>query len=567
MHEDPRGRALRPGSRLIAEGQAGYDGHVGRSLFSRLNEVSSEHAYKREAIRRGKITYHAHFGLSTWEATRESLVHISRHLDAKGHRLDRFGLCLERNMSLPENLRTTMPKETGPRLDGESWPEVAHYVPSQPHLGDFMIGTPASEENTINALHSGITTIGNLGQYFTFDVTGGYDEIYTTEATVRALAAMAKAKPSGAMVHSYLDDGPAMQLDNYGNYLGWAALEHFIVEGMLGARLAHCFGGLVPQLEARAVISLALSRIHGGDVCGSMIYGNTVDYTKDRNKNIAVLTSYLLSDISTQLHSPTGHAINPVPLTENVRIPSAEDVLEVHMIAREIETEAREARRLYDWGRLEREADSAADYARSFADSVLTTLEGLGVNVSDPADLLLALRQADVRDLERRVGTVPPTGAARLQPWKASTLGTLGQRLRATGGRLERVRVVVAPTDVHDLISSVLRQELQALGAEIVLLPTHVGATAAARAAVAEDADALIVSTYNGIALTLGQELAGALEREHYEGIVIVGGVLNQDDQSGLPRDVTRELDDLGFICLSDLDDIVPVLRDRAAKG
>lgn len=558
-----RGETLRPGSQLVAEGKAKYDGQVGLSRASRLHGVASEYAYKRQAIRQNNITYHAHFGLSTWQGTRQSLARIVEDLEEHGHQLDRFGLCLERNMSLPEDARAAMPKETGPRLDREAWAEVAQAVPSQPHLGDFMIGTPASEENAVNALESGITTIGNLGQYFTFEVTGGYDDVHTTEATVRALGVMAKAKPAGAMLHSYLDDGPAMQLDNYGNYLGWATLEHFVVEELLGVRLAHCFGGLVPQPEARIVISLALSRIHRGDVCGSMIYGNTVDYTKDANRNVAVLSAYLLTDISAQLHSPTGHAINPVPLTENIRIPSADDVVEVQLIAREIETEARRSYGLYDWARLERDADLAAEYAKDFASAVLATLEEQGVDVNDPAELLLALRQADVQELERRAGRTPPSGAARLQPWKASTVDSLGRGLRACGRRLNGCRIVVAPTDVHDLVSSVLTRELRTLGAEIVALPTHVSATAAARTAIAEDADALIVATYNGIALTIATELARALEAEEYDGITIFGGVLNQDDHSGLPRDVTREVSALGFVCVHDVEEVIPVLLNQ----
>lgn len=559
-----RSETLRPGPQLVAEGKAKYGGRVGLSRASRLHGVASEYAYKREAIRQKRITYHAHFGLSTWEATRQSLTRIVEDLKKNGHELDRFGLCLERNMSLPEDARATMPKETGPRLGKESWVEVAQAVPSQPHLGDFMIGTPASEENAINALESGITTIGNLGQYFTFDVTGGYDDVHTTEATVKAMGVMAKARPAGAMLHSYLDDGPAMQLDNYGNYLGWAVLEHYIAEELLGVRLAHCFGGLVPQPEARIVIGLTLSRIHRGDVCGSMIYGNTVDYTKDRNRNISVLSGYLLADVSAQLHSPTGHAINPVPLTENVRIPSADDVVEVHLIAREMETEARRSHELYDWSRLEREADLAAEHAGQFASAVLAFLEDRGVNVEDPAELLLALRRADVQELERRVGRTPPSGAARLQPWKASTMDSLGRRLRGSGWRLDRYKVVIAPTDVHDLVSSVLTRELRALGAEIVALQTHVSPTVAARTAVAEDADALIVATYNGIALTIGTELARALEAEGYEGTTLLGGVLNEDDHSGLPRDVTREVSALGLVCVHDIEDVISVLLNEA---
>ena len=92
-------------------------------------------------------------------------------------------------------------------------------------------------------------------------------------------------------MHSYLDDGPAMQFSHYGGYLGWAALELYAVETLIGARLAHCYGGLVPEPTHRAIVGLALDDLRDGDSLGSMIYGNTVDYGRDRERNLAVLAS------------------------------------------------------------------------------------------------------------------------------------------------------------------------------------------------------------------------------------------------------------------------------------
>ena len=60
-----------------------------------------------------------------------------------------------------------VPAETGPMLESlQDWQEVGNVVPIQPHMGDFMIGFPASLENTVNALTAGVTTIGNLSQFF-----------------------------------------------------------------------------------------------------------------------------------------------------------------------------------------------------------------------------------------------------------------------------------------------------------------------------------------------------------------------------------------------------------------
>ncbi|MHB2268228.1 hypothetical protein [Aliihoeflea sp. PC F10.4] len=56
-----------------------------------------------------------------------------------------------------------------------------------PYFGDFMLGLPGAVENTRAALAAGVTTIGNLGQYFTFRLPDWDDDVATTEATVTAL--------------------------------------------------------------------------------------------------------------------------------------------------------------------------------------------------------------------------------------------------------------------------------------------------------------------------------------------------------------------------------------------
>lgn len=545
-----------------AEGSADADGLTGRvkpvqvsvSGFCRAVGVASEYEYKLRCVRAGKIMYHAHIGLSTWEATHGALQTVVDALSAGGHVLDRYGLCLDRAMSLPEERRHTMARETGPVLTAQEWRTVGEQALSQPHMGDFMIGTAASHENSSRAISHGVTTIGNLGQFFTFDIPGGGDDTEVTASTFHALQLMAAARAEGAVVHSYLDDGPAMQLNHYANYLGWAALECRIVESMLGARLAHCFGGLVPQPRARALLSLALPHLHEPGAVGSMIYGNTVDYTRDPVHNQSVLSTYLLVDIATQLHRPTGHAVNPVPLSENLRIPDAADILEVHTLARELEREARRSGDVFDWERMEADAAEGAEYARQWADRAVDVLEEDGVDVRSPHDMLLALRQIDVKKLEARITLSPPSALAELEPWKAGLARSLaGDVVDAAERRLNDRRIIVASLDVHDLMRDVVIKALMTLGADVIVLPGDSHPEAVVAAAVAEDSDAVVVSTYNGAALRQARQILAAMGERSFDGHVFMGGVLNEDTGGEVPVDVTEQIRALGIQCVDDV--------------
>ncbi len=508
---------------------------IGVSGFCRSVGLTSEYDYKRRCVATGKIMYHAHIGLNTWDATLRALAHVVGELAASGHVLDRFGLCLDRAMSLPEARRDSIPRETGPVLSSDERRAGGEQSLSQPPPGGFMIGTAASQENCP-------------------DIPGGGDDVEVTTATVGALQQMAAARDRGAVVHSYLDDGPAMQLKHYANYLGWAALESHIIEGMLGARLGHCFGGLVPQPAARALIALAMPQLHEPDAVGSMIYGNTVDYTKDRVHNEAVLSSYLLVDIATQLRRPTGHAINPVPLTENLRIPDATDILEVHQLGREIEREARRSADLFAWERLEAQAYEGAQYAHEWARRALGVLEEDGVDVRRAYDVLLALRRMDVHQLEARIDLRPPKGLGDLEPWKAQTSRSmLATIMRDTSVRLDGVRIVVASLDVHDLIRDVLVKVLMSLGAEVILLPGDSHPAAVIAAAEAENADTVIVSTYNGGALGQARAIADAVHERDYDGQIFMGGVLNEETGGEVPVDVSEQVRALGIRTVDDI--------------
>lgn len=514
--------------------------------FCRAHGVATETEFKLRARDAGAITYHMHIGLTDWPATREALREIHARVP-----VERYGLCLDRGMGLPEAARAGVPKETGPRLQADDWAELGEVVPIQPHLGDFMIGTPAGHENTVRALDAGITTVGNVGQYLAFDPPAGYD---ATEATVAALRTMAQR---GGLVHSYLDDGPAMQLSHYGAYVGWAALELHVVEELLGARLAHCYGGLIPEPPHRAIVHFALDDLRGGDSVGSMIYGNTVDYTDDHVRNAAVLANYLLVDIGAQLRRPTGHAINPVPLTEAQRIPSAEEIVDVHLLARELEREARRSPALYDWRGLEAVGAQAAAYAREFRDRALDVL---GVDARDPDRLLRALRQCDAPELERRVALDAPPAVAALKPWKAVRVRSLAQRIADSTPRLDGMRIVLAVLEVHDLVRDALAVALPRAGAEVVLLPADATPAQVAGAAIQEDADAVVVGTYNGAALSIAREL-----RADYSGRVFFGGLLNEDLGGPLPVDVRPQLEALGIVCVDEAERLGPLLRDHVA--
>jgi len=549
------------GAQLIAEGRQAAPRQAPLTAFLRAHRASSEAEYKRRCRDEGRVMYHMHVGLSTWQATEAALADVHAGLTEHGHSVDRFGLALDRAMGVVESQRDLTLKETGPRIGPHDWQRLGEAAPIQPHLGDYMIGFPAGFENTLQALGAGVTTIGNVGQYTAYDLLGGSDEILVTEQTVRALAAIGALRQRGALAHSNLEDGSATQASHFGSYVGWAALELYVVEQLIGARLAHCYGNTIQDPQHRAIVHFALDELRNRDSIGSMVYGNTVDHRPgDRQRNIDAVTRKLTCDIAVQLRRPTGHAVNPVPLTEAERIPTAAEIVEVHLLAREIERDVRGSAALFDWARLERLGADTAAYARAFRDRALSLLAEDGIDVGDAAQVLLALRRVSMNELERRVNIPAAPDIAALEPWKASNLRSLADRLRGAAPRLDGVRVVLAVLEVHDLVRDVLARVLPTAGAEVILLGSDAQIEAVAAAAIEEDADAIVIGVYNGNALALGRRLADSARAGGWQGTIFMGGILNQDTGASVPIDARPELTSLGVRCVDSADELLRLL-------
>ena len=151
-----------------------------------------------------------------------------------------------------------------------------------------------------------------------------------------------------------------------------------------------------------------------------MVYGNTVDYTADHARNRDVLVEYLTVDIGAQLHRPTGHAINPVPLTEAERIPSAAG--DPRGPADRARGRARGAAPAVALGAAgtRRHAAGRATRGRSVTASCASSTTR-GVDVGDPEAVLLALRRADARRAR--------APAAGRPTWKAGVVAREAARI------------------------------------------------------------------------------------------------------------------------------------------
>jgi hypothetical protein len=416
---------LRPGRELLAEGRAlARDWRVGHTPFLEAANVASEADYKRAMAARGRIMQHAHIGFRSVGRTVDAIAEVHETCARRGVAVDRFGITLDWSMGYPATGRAGRGRGTGIVLNGpEDFARITCAAPASAHFGDFMLGLPGALDNTKHALAAGATAIGNLGQYFTFRLPDWDHDIATTEATVTALGLIA-AQDVEILVHSNLDDGFAGLFADMSATLGMVLIEKHIVEALIGARTSHCFGHHFSAPGLRMAFHRALAAVTDGP--GTMIFGNTISYRSTSGGNFASLSNYLQANIWALRRKHTGHAVNPVPVTENERIPDIDEIIEAQTFAGRLVEHASESFGLVSFEQIDRDAEALVEGARAFTGRVLNGLGEAGVDTTDPAALMIALRRIGPGRLEALYGPGALDPAGR---------GDVGSSLRQNGSR------------------------------------------------------------------------------------------------------------------------------------
>ncbi|MEM8973226.1 MAG: cobalamin B12-binding domain-containing protein [Pseudomonadota bacterium] len=568
--------ALSPGRDLLSDGRSlAAEWRLGSCQFLESQGIASEADYKRRVAGEGRMMQHAHIGFRDIDRTISAMDELYDRTAHSGAQIDRFGITLDWSMGYPIDQRSGRTRGTGIVLTAaEDFSRITNASPAAAHFGDFMLGLPGALDNTKAAIAAGATAIGNLGQYFTFRLPYWDDDVATTEATVRALGLIA-AQDGEILVHSNLDDGFAGLFLDMTSALGAVLIEKHIVEDLIGARLAFCFGHHFSAPLTRMAFHAALARV--SDTPGTMIFGNTVSYQGDAAANYASLASYLLADIAALGRHHTGHAINPVPVTENQRIPDVDEILDAQLFAAQLSRHAPGYQSMLDVVAIDALADRLVAGGRRFAERVLTGLAEHGIDVSDPAALMLAIRRLGPKRMEAQFGLGALNGERRVPDVAADWAVELDDmaeewtaRQLPSVDKIAGLKVALGTTDVHEHGAYLVGSVLEKLGVSVAHAGVAIDAEALVAKALESGSDVIAISTYNGVGLRYSKAVLAELAARGADLPVMIGGKLNgipDESNSGIPIDNTEDIRQAGAVPCTDLDDMMHVLHATAEKN
>ena len=570
---------LPDGREAVEEGRALAAGlERSPSLFCEEKGVGSEREWRERARREGFSCTCMNVGLATWDDTREALGLIYEDALSRGVRPpDRFNLIAERRMGLPKDKRAEAPQETGPALwDDEDWWELTHTVPIQPEAADNMIGGPGSVENALDALRVGITHIGVLSQY-SWRWPYWSDDVSQTMAVLKGAGALAAFRGEGVCFDSYLEDGYPGVFHDYANYVGWAMVERYVSEELIGAAYSCSWGGLTQNPVIKSAVTLALHAANPDEVPAGFVQGDTIGNTPDFDSNMAVLNTDVLFMKMVDHRYRLGGAPIAVPVTETERIPSWQEVATVQAINRRLEDYVSMVEPVIDWAQIETLRDRLVRGGRAFFDAAIKGLDAAGIDVRDPAQLLLVLKRLGSTRCEELFGAGEPDPEfpRGRRPVLETDLvrGTMEERERLLvelQGRREEeairgMKVLVTSTDVHEFAEFLLASTLAAVGAEVIDFGINRDPEDIVKAVIETDAEAVVITTHNGVARSFGRRLMEDLRGTGSAEVpVFMGGVLNEDvEGSEIPIDVRGDLNATGIETPGTIDGLVDALIDR----
>jgi methylmalonyl-CoA mutase cobalamin-binding subunit len=441
----------------------------------------------------------------------------------------------------------------------EDWGGVATEIEVEGIINDHAVGSPASVVNACAAIEAGVSYVGNLAQQ-SYGYPGWSSDVEQMANTVKAIAVIAAQKDAGVVLDSYIDDGYCGSFHDCASSLAWCMLHRRVAEELIGAAYSPSYGSTFADPVLKAAYGQAMDAINSSRVPPSLVHGdtNSLDPSYSLDRHAAIVTSDVYFTIANQLAHPTGAAVHATPTSEPIRIPTVADIIQSLELANEAERQARRALPLIDWRPVYAIRDQIIEAGKRVYANMLEGLTELGIDIGDPLQTLVATRRLGAERIEALWGAGPvdaeyPRGRAPVVA--TDTLSRATRRHQAALAQivaeqpdldLSGIKVVAASSDIHEyglhLVVSILRH----FGTEVVDLGTSVDNDLIAAAAAETAADAVGLSTYNGSALSVAEDLQEGLRSRGLKAELFIGGRLIQDMGPVKSVDVTDRIEGIG---------------------
>lgn len=531
------------GRKLVLEGvEMGKTIKAGRSGFIRSQTKYSNHMeMKMDLKRQGKIYWNILLGLATLEEQVDAIKEIYEFTRRTGMDVQCVQAIPSGLVALPPEYREAAPQTTSYGMYTQAdYDAQAGAAPIDVNFNDYHLSSPNGLENTIMSLKSGSAFIGEFCQFF-WGFAGFDDDVKRFEDMCKALGIMASKSDEMFCVKTYLDDGyPGYFLDCM-SYIGYALLEHYICTKLCGARYIISFGGLLSENDTRVAVAMALDKTMSTEEQTVLNYINgstNLQWDHDIHGNYGVSVPEMLFEILAEKKYHMGLGINPVSITEKIKVPTLQELFDIFSAGKRAEEKAEEWLPYFNFEPLEKMRDVMAEQGTIMFNNILEGLRNAGIDTEDPMEMFLLLKKMNPIRFEQMFHpSTYGTDSSEINPFYPTVLGrqtvdmknscTMSLRAEGLTAPLAGKKIVVVSGDAHTYGLVLIEGVLTDMGASVVNGGVDMGAADVLDLADEEDTKFIGISCHNGQALDYARQLLELAKQRGRDYWVFMGGKLN----------------------------------------
>ena len=568
---------LPKGKDILEEGKTiGPSITAGRSRLVAESEYDNYFEYFKAQAERGEIACTTNVGLATVEEHVKGIQEIHDWCE---------NLKIKYNftISIPSTL-LAIPKEMR-RYDSKN----TSYIPEtfedfralesirgmEVIQGDQVLFVPNAWDSAVNVLKAGSSQIGCISQLM-WSHPGCDDHVKYLTDTLKFLGVMSTKWDEGVFVGGYLDDTYPSYCKDAVAYVAYALFEQYVITKLCGVRYATAYGGLISDIRIKSALLKALSEsLYREDQPPVLfVHANTTRYWgHDIEANYGMLAQEMLMAALAERRYKTGAMIVPVPITEKVCVPTIESIKSVLGVSGRLLENIDQWEEVINFDKIDEMAEVLKAEGTKMFNNMLSILDDAGIDIEDPLQMLLFIKKFDAGLLEETFHPrVKEDG--NVDVYFYTDMGLLTQRMvneskdkvqkNELTGTLKGRKVLLASTDAHVYGIHYVRDVLKEAGADVVDGGVDSSVQYILDVADEEGIKYIGVSTHNGQALGIAEQLLEERERRDGDYVLFLGGVLNTIlPGHSEPSDVKDMINDIGLFADNDMIKVIEMLAEN----
>lgn len=523
------------GNKLLQEGiRMGKTIEVPKTRFLKEKGCETYPEYRRKRLKKGKMTWQILLGLATLEDEIDGIKKIYEFSQRTGMEISGVQSIPSQITGLPHEYWDQFPTQTSYEMhDPQDWLAHNEAAPIQVAWQDFHLSCPAALQTTINALNAGTDRLGCVSTLI-WEYSGYHDDIARFSDMVRSIGMVASKKQQEIDVVTYPEDGlPGYFLDIV-SWVGYMLLENYIVSDLCHALFSISYGGLLTEIQPRLAFALAMHKLLSTPDHCALVYfnGGTIDQLPDDvNCNYGTGVQEMLAQVLFNLKYQTTIIISPVAVTERLRTPSLEELLDISAAGIRAESKAKEWLPLMDFTPIEQMADLLMEKGKKFFENIMSSFEEAGINIKDPLEMIMAIKRFNPVKFEQSFHpSMEEFG--HFKPYCPSQLGRQTMEMKEeivnelkSKWDLDGERIIAASADGHSYGLLLVDGVLNDLGADVVNGGVDMEPEALLDLADEENVNRICISTHCGQCLEYAKRLEQASKERKREYKVTMGGM------------------------------------------